>query len=335
MNKEIEHEPSVRRMKRDIAVAAATMSPDEARFLVDAYYISQEDRKRAHNQVRAMNEEPHVVIAWLAEQGNILEGQIKNALDKYTDAHVVGRWLKSIYGVGPVIAAGMMAHIDIRRARTVGHIYSFAGIAGQRRCQACGWMLTRGKEAVVVDEDEGENPHRLVEELCPNCGMTLSRGGGQTSWTKGQKRPFNAGLKTLCWKTGQCFMKFSGEEECVYGAKFYLERKAFEVARNERGDNASDAKQILAAKKFDKKTEAFKHLSAGRLPPAQIDGRARRFAVKIFLSHVHCVMFWLEYKTLPPNPYALDHLGHTHFIKLPNVDLVPGLEEALRGAGLI
>ena len=283
-----EHDPSVQRLSRDLRKASETLSAAEARFLVDAYYISQEDRKRAHNQVRSMPVEPHVLIGWLAEQGETLETQIKSALDVYTDKHPSGRWMKSVYGIGPVIAAGFLAHIDITRSPTVGHIYSFAGIAGD----------------------------------------------GQKAWAKGERRPFNAALKTLCWKTGQSFMKFSGNEECFYGA-IYRERKAREVARNESGGCAGQAAAILEAKRIGKTTEAFKHLTGGKLPPAQIDGRARRFAVKMFLSHMHCVMFWLEHQTLPPNPYALDQAGHAHFIRMPNIDLVPGLGEALSARGLI
>lgn len=288
MNEEIEHTPSVTRLSHDLVHAASTMSAEEARYLVDAFYISQEDRKRAHNQVRSMEAEPHVLIAWLAKQSEILENQIKRALDEYTDAHLSSVWMKSVYGIGPVISAGLLAHIDIGRAPTVGHIYSYAGIAGS----------------------------------------------GQKPWLSKQKRPFNASLKVLCWKAGQCFMKGSNEEECVYGA-IYKTRKALEVERNDGGANAETAAKILTEKKFDKKTEAYKALSAGRLPAAQVDGRARRYAVKMFLSHVHAVMYWIEYKRLPPNPYALDHLGHAHFVMMPNASLVPGLEEALRAAGLI
>ncbi len=36
----------------------------------------------------------------------------------------------SIYGIGPVIAAGLSAHVDIRKARTAGAIWKFGGIAG-------------------------------------------------------------------------------------------------------------------------------------------------------------------------------------------------------------
>ena len=156
-----DHRSPVTRLSRDLVQAATTLTEDEARYLVDAYYLMQDDRKRAHNQVKAMEAEPHTLIAWLADQSGTLENQIKRTLDGYTDAKPVGVWLKANHGIGPVIAAGLLAHIDIHKAPTVGHIWRYAG-------------------------------------LDPTV-----------KWEKKTKRPWNAQLKTLCWKIGQCFMKFS------------------------------------------------------------------------------------------------------------------------------
>lgn len=281
-----ENRESVKRLSRDLMLATKTMSDDEARFLVDAYYLMQDDRKRSHNQVRQMEAEPHAVIAWLGDQSETLEGQIKRALESYTDTRPVGLWLKANFGIGPVIAAGLLGHIDIHKAPTVGHIWRFAG-------------------------------------LDPTV-----------KWEKKTKRPWNAGLKTLCWKIGQSFMKFSGSDDCNYG-KVYRERKAYEVARNDRGDNAEVAAETLATKKFDKKTDAFKHYTAGHLPPAQIDARARRYAVKLFLSHLHLVWYFVEFKELPAKPYAIGHLDHAHFDPPLHLELIDGLSEALRSKGWI
>lgn len=256
---------SVKRLSKDLAAAAATLSDDEARFLVDAYYMMQDDRKRAHNQVRALGEsaEPHAVIAWLAQQSETLEDQIKRALDKYTQAHQMGAWMREIVGIGPVISAGLLAHIDIERAPTVGHIWRFAGL-----------------------------------------DPTLK-------WNKGERRPWNAQLKVLCWKAGQSFMKFSGRDDCYYG-KVYRERKEYEIARNDRGDNADIAARALTEKKIGKDTDAFGHLTAGKLPPAQIDARARRYAVKLFLSHMWEAWYRMHHGTEPPAPYPIAFLGHAH-----------------------
>jgi hypothetical protein len=282
-----EHLPSIKRLTRDLVRSSSLLSHQEARFLVDSYYVSQENRKRSNNQVRAMEEgsEPHLLIGWLASQSETLEGQIKRALDVYAESHEAGRWMKSIYGIGPVIAAGMLAHIDIAEAPTVGHIWAYAG----------------------YDPD--------------------------VKWEKGEKRPWNSSLKTLCWKTGQCFMKFSNAEECVYGA-VYKERKADEIQYNDAGNNAELAAKILRERNYKKSTEAYKAYSKGKLPPGQIDARARRYAVKLFLSHLHFIWRFLHTKAVPPKPYAIGHMDHTHFIEPPNLDMIEGLTAAMKAAGL-
>ena len=49
----IDLEP-IKRMSKDISTAAITLSSDEARFLVDAYYAMQNNRIRTKGQVRAL-----------------------------------------------------------------------------------------------------------------------------------------------------------------------------------------------------------------------------------------------------------------------------------------
>src|SRR5215467_6516047 len=56
------------RLTRDLVIAARTMGPEEARYLVDAYYQTQENRKRTDNQVRAMGDDPGLLIQWMAER---------------------------------------------------------------------------------------------------------------------------------------------------------------------------------------------------------------------------------------------------------------------------
>jgi hypothetical protein len=260
----------IARLTKDLANAARTLSAGEARFLVDAYYAMQENRIRTHAQVRALTEsnEPHDVLAWLAAQDEALEGQIKRALGKYAESKPVGEWALSVKGIGPVITAGLLAHIDITKAPTVGHIWRFAG-------------------------------------LDPTV-----------TWDKGQKRPWNASLKTLCWKIGESFVKVCNAEDAFYG-HVYAQRKELETRRNEAGEYAEQAKAMLAKKKFRNETDAKKHYEAGRLPPAHIHARAKRYAVKLFLAHYHEVAYKDHYKTEPPLPYAIAHLGHAHKIAVP------------------
>lgn len=245
------------------------LSDNEARFLVSAYYQIQNDRIRSNNQIRAITKEgecSNLLLSFLAERYVEIELMIKKALDYYTSNHAVGQWLKSVHGIGPVIAAGLLAHIDISKAPTAGHIWSYAG-------------------------------------LDPNM-----------VWEKGQKRPFNADLKRICWLASESFVKHSGSPKCVYG-HIYIERKTFEIARNESGGNAEIVAKDLERKKYKKETEAYQHLLNGKLPPAQIQARAQRYAVKIFLSHLQQLWWEWEFGVPAPKPYAIAILGHARMIE--------------------
>lgn len=259
----MELEP-LQRLTRDLTQAAVTLSRSEARFLVDAYYIMQEDRKRTYNQERALtaSAEPHTIISWLAAQAELLEKQIARALDVYSASQPIGLWMREIDGIGPIIAAGLLAHIDIHKAPTVGHIWRFAG-------------------------------------LDPT-----------SKWERGQKRPHNAALKTLCWKIGESFVKVKGKESDFYG-KVYAERRALEGQKNAAGEYAEQAKAVLLARPTHAQAATYKQ---GRLPDGHLHMRAKRYAVKLFLSHLHET--WRKQEGLEvPLPYPIAHLGHTHKIE--------------------
>lgn len=259
---------AVKRLGRDLRRASSTLTKTEARFLVDSYYDMQETRKQSSNRVRALGDagEPHEVVQWLLAQSSTLEQQIKASLDVYSYNDPVGEWARSIKGIGPVLAAGLLAHIDIKRSPTVGHIWRFSG------------------------QD-------------PTC-----------IWEKGQKRPFNAKLKTLCWKIGKCFVYVSSNEKSFYG-QLYKKRKEYEIERNEAGELADQAAE--GAKRVRKETEAYKHYIKGKLPPAHIQRRSERYAVKLFLAHYHEVAYKLHFGEDPPLPYPIAHLGHAHKIEVP------------------
>jgi hypothetical protein len=112
---------------------------------------------------------------------------------------------------------------------------------------------------------------------------------------------------------GQSFMKLSNRDDCYYG-KIYRKRKAFEQHMSDTGQRAAAAAQWLP--RVGKTTQAYGHYAAGRLPPSQIDARARRYAVKLALSHLNEV--WLIKLGRPvPAPFAIGRLGHTDYIPPP------------------
>jgi hypothetical protein len=261
---------SVARLSRDLRDAASTLSKDEARFLVDAYYMLQAQRIRTAAQIRAMTQaaEPHNVLKWLNDQSETLENQVKRALSRYAEDDPVGEWALEQVGIGPVITAGLLAHIDITKAPTVGHIWSFAGLDPRKK------------------------------------------------WEKGCRRPWNADLKRLCWLIGESFVKTSAREDSYYG-KVYAKRKLLEVERNERCEFADQARISLETKRYGDDTKAKACYLEGKLPPARIHLRAERYAVKLFLSHLHEVWYRHHYNTAPPKPYPIAHLQHADYIPPP------------------
>jgi len=305
---------AIQRLRKDLKTKAKTLSKDEARFLVDSYYIIQEYRKRAFNQIRALEEsgEPHEVIIWLAANNEALEKDIQKALDAFSKADPLGQWCHSIIGIGPVITAGLLAHIDLNKAKTAGAIWNYAGL----------------------------NPDVV--------------------WGKGEKRPWNDSLKTLCWKIGESFMKQSGNENSYYG-KLYIERKEIEIRNSLAGKHR---KQAEAKAKFYKNAEVKawyagcykktdvaslvaegiapidwvktlkkrkQKLEAGvgdpMLSPGHLTSRAKRWVVKLFLSHYHGEGYKRILGKNPPKPYPIAFLDHVHEHEAPNA-AAPVVEKA-------
>jgi hypothetical protein len=300
------------RISRDLIKAlrqeGGGITDNEARYLVDIFYTMQDQRVRANNQVKGLDRdakktdkdgEPHEALDWVMAQFKMMEQQIERLLAVYTQTHPMVWFFEQTVGIGPILSAGLLAHIDISKAPTAGHIWNFAGL----------------------------NPEQ--------------------KWEKKTRRPWNAELKKLCWKIGDSFVKQSSHPRDFYG-HIYRERKAYEWQRNLAGAMSQDATRYLAAKSYGKDTDAAAWyggqcdpelaralLEAGKpptaaackspqgvamLPPAQIDNRARRWAVKLFLSHLQQRWWEQTYNAAPPNPFAISILGHAHIIEPPQIN---------------
>jgi hypothetical protein len=326
--------PVVDRLDADTRKAAMKLTPREVRYLVDVYYQKQRDRIRASNQARAASEqaEPNRGVTWLMGQSEALERRVLTLLDVYGGSRPLGRWARSIVGIGPVIAAGLLAHIDIAKCPTAGHLWRFAGLD-----PSSNWIGRDAARKLVtsaVEKNDGEVSEATVQSVAEALNVSsesLTRFAKlyaedddftASHLSKAAARcPWNARLKCLCWKIGQSFVKVSGNERDFYG-KLYIRRKEYELRKNDNGDYAAQAAAKLERFKIGKSTEAYKHYSAGRLPPAHIQQRAERWAVKIFLSHYQHVDWLLATGSPPPVPYPQAIQGHAEYgyIAPPNMD---------------
>lgn len=259
------------RLRRDVRAIAGDLGREEVSGLVDLYYRLQEHRIALGNQSTALAKaeppRPTALLDHFHAQLATLERQVTSALEVWTDADPSAAWAKSQVGIGPILAAGCCAYIDVEKARTAGAVWGFFG----------------------------QDPTAV--------------------WERGGRRPWCAEAKVLAWKVGDSFVKSSGREAAFYG-RIYQERKKYEVERDERGGNAETARRTLEDRKI-KDPETRRVYESGHLPKGRLDLRARRYATKLFLAHLHEVMFEEHFGEPVPKPYPIAHLGHVGRIDPP------------------
>ena len=278
----------------DLRQIARELEKEEVRDLVIRYYQVQKTRIAQSNRTKALLKagKSAKLSAWLAGQYKLQERVIQRVMDYWTDRFTAASWAKAQVGIGPVLAAGLVAHVNVHRQTTPSKLWRFAG-------------------------------------LDPTV-----------SWYKGQLRPWNARLKTVCYLAGESFVTWRKKPKCFYG-HLYQFRKDLEWQRNLAGQYSAQA--LGLASKFDKKTESYQWYSGAfkgveqtdkgpkgipaedgegipMLPPGQIHARARRWAVKIFLVHLWMMAYVEEFGKQPPMPWVIEHGGHRDFIPIPGVD---------------
>ena len=337
-------------IQRTIRSKAPSMSREEVRFLVDSYYRVQKDRIRTNHQYNALVTEgrDHEALTWFLENNELLEKGVESLLKSFADGNLVTQWSQSIVGIGPIISAGLYAHIDMDRAETAGAIWRYAGLdptldwLGKERAktlvndvQGKDRKLTNRHVAVIASRvnRKTEQVHKLalnqknskksetdfVDEEAVDTGEDSALPYSRTDLINAlSKRPWNGALKTLCWKIGNSFEKTKNRDADVYG-KILAERREYEEVKNENGDYAESALARTTGKgAVGKATVAYKYYIEGRLPPGHLRARSLRYATKIFLSHWHQVAYEIHHGRKAPAPFVISILGHKDMIDPPN-----------------
>lgn len=372
---------------REKVLKAAELTKPAARLLVANYYAAQESRKRADLQMRHLGDKGTEVdiglLQYFGDSYAQIETNYQRMLKAYAESTRVGRWQMSNYGVGPVISAGFLAHLDISGCPTAGHFWNYAGLNPTQK-----WLsqeYTKGFIKATRDTIKGDWPalihlcretHRrplallqsaqLIEEI-PNPDEVrefLKKRKAKAvikaefhadnmlqealeddelvaayerliptfkwKWDEIQstlaKRPYNPHVKQLVYHFGECVKRVSNHEEAFYGA-LYRQRKQIVVERNEQGYYAERAKGYKT-----NSSEVRAQLKEGRLPASNLDRQACNWAAKIYLSHLHGLMYWDQFGMPPPRPYTIQFLGHGHEIEIPNTEeIFPGFRAAYYG----
>lgn len=129
------------------------ISKEEMRFIVDSKYQAQRNRIACANRIRAIEQlkdnmpDPYTCDILRHDLTNLIarEKMFDDIIDAVTDATPVGRWLRSITGIGPTIAACLIAYFDIERVNYASHFLSYAGQNDSRRP----WLGQSKSEEIV------------------------------------------------------------------------------------------------------------------------------------------------------------------------------------------
>lgn len=181
-----------RKLTREEINEAKGYDRHQIRSLVDLYYSIQKVRIGSGNKDSAYKRNVDTAAdPWLnsllKKEMEKLEKQAERGLRAYVNSQPLGRWCMSILGINTVLTAGLMAHIDLKR------------------CCCTPWRYLKGKDRLQIPEHD-----------CPGlvtAGAILKFAGQLPRelipWEKGQLRPYNKTLKTLCYKIGTSFTKLT------------------------------------------------------------------------------------------------------------------------------
>jgi len=261
------------------------------RNLVDIYYDFQGQRIQTQLRIGA-SQRTHTLtkeelsiygITTILENAGNFEKDIEKLITKQLLNHALWtQYLSKITGIGPLIAAGLIAYIDdIEKFDHVSSLWQYSGYGMNRFCPKC-----KKPTSVEVPYETGKTAKKLHPlEICPLCqGDTIpiiqKRAlGYQSNW--------NDRLKQLGYKAASSFVKQSAEK-----SKY---RKLYDKIK-------IDERRAHPEKIVTKGKTTFND--------GHINNRTMRKVSKIFLAHVW--QTWRRQKGLEATePYAKQLLGHS------------------------
>lgn len=312
----------------DLKLKSADLTRREAKFLYRYHKRLQVNRiaiGESIGQLKYERQEPPELFHFFRRNNRKLETIANECLDIYADQHVPMRWMRAV-GLGISQCVGIYCMIDIERAgpnvsslwRYTGYDPSVVKLTKQEAGECIKFFRSKFKEPYV-----DEKILRLIARELNRGEKQLMRitrlGTKRSNITWGQtyrvllSYPWNQELKEILFRVGLSFRRPGprGRPDPSY-LPLYRYRKAYEITRNEQGDLSEQADYKLRSRNWNPNSVAFKHYIKGKLPPGHLDARARRWAVKVFLVHLHQVLYYERYSKIPPKPYILDSLGKEH-----------------------
>ena len=155
------------------AIKSLHFGQQELRFVVDRYYDIQSKRIELSNQIFAIEkgeddspDKCHDLLDWELSVYKILEKGYQQAMEIASTENRSGRWLRSILGVGPALAATLEAYLDVTKAPHQNAFIQYAGLNDNNRP----W-LGREKSKELVEKCINELDKEKVKEVCGKLSL--------------------------------------------------------------------------------------------------------------------------------------------------------------------
>jgi hypothetical protein len=222
----------------------------EIRALFQDYLAIVRRRVALERRIRLMTD-PVVLKDLLRGFKQAEEARLK-LLERWVKHSVTGKWLLEVRGIGPVVATGLLAHVDLRKMTKVESLWKYAGL-----------------EPKAVK--------------------------------KGRKTPWHPTLKAVAYWAGESFIRSRNHPGSFYGP-LYVARRAYEQEQNNQGRLKAEAERTLR-RGYRWRAKTREIYESGMLPPAHLTARARRWTVKLFLSHFYEILLWEEKGRIPEQEY--------------------------------
>lgn len=252
---------------------------EELRWLTDVYTQIQKLRIANSNRVQAASKgldtnSPDPFVAGLVDKLEALEKDTFNQMKRVVKHHPAWLWLNQVKGMGPTLSTKILGLIgDVEKFDTVSKLWSFSGYG--------------------IKNGERQRP------------------------VKGERLSYNRRLKTAVYLAGDSFIKSRSPYRDLYDSSKNRYRHTKqetplctaigcipqELPDRETPPGKKDWDELIRAVNKEAGTETA-------WSDGHVDNAARRYMVKIFLSHLWEV--WREAEGLPVRPhYAEEYLGHT------------------------
>lgn len=260
------------------------LSYGEARHLMDIFIQTQ--KRRVALQLYANAKGPTPAILDMIERLQALEKAAVRYANKVLKGDPTYEWLRSVKGVGPTLAALVMAYVHPSKFPSPAAMWSYLGLTPTKGRDTGDWNYDRRGKTVAyklaISQIMVEGDYRPWYERRKAFEWEKNLRGENAEVARKRANEYDKSTEAYLWA--------SGALDPVKVRKFLSSPQPFTPGRLE-ALRAEPGKGVPM------------------IPPAHVEARARRWLAKLMLDHLWQVHYYYTTGQVWV-PYAIAHKGH-------------------------